>query len=181
MTTYQKTILQGNQTTDAGPHEYAQGEVTVQDAARSGPGVSPIEHNGSNGHSPETVTQAKPAHRPFSYPAWPTSQPGPQATLPPPGQHPLPLRTDQMMYGCYDQERGEPCTSPLPAPVVQQKRARSYLPTPHLLGVETSGGEEIARWLDDGGREDHGSEQNVRSVVGGDGKRSAPPVASAHT
>ncbi|TMC15239.1 MAG: hypothetical protein E6J34_22600 [Chloroflexi bacterium] len=48
----------------------------------------------------------------FTYPAWPTSKPGPQATSPLPGQHPHPLRTDQILYECYDQERGRPCVSP---------------------------------------------------------------------
>ena len=43
------------------------------------------------------------------YPTWPTSQPGPQATPPPSGQDAYPLRSDQMVYECYDQERGVPC------------------------------------------------------------------------
>ncbi len=50
-----------------------------------------------------------------TYPSWPTSTPGPQATLPPPGMKPVPTRTDQMVYECYDQERGMPCT-----PVVER-------------------------------------------------------------
>src|SRR5689334_10611345 len=169
MTTSQQTILQRDQTTDARLRTSAQGVVTVRDAVRSGPG-----------HPPETIPQPRPAHRPFAYPPWPTSQPGPQATLPPPGQHPLSLRTDQMGYECYDQERGWPCVPLLPALVVRQKRARAYLPAPRLLGVETAEAEAMARWLDDGGTEDHGSEQDVGSVVTGDeDKRSARPVASA--
>ncbi len=39
---------------------------------------------------------------------WPTSRPGPQATQPPPGQLPLPTRTDQVVEIDYDQERGVP-------------------------------------------------------------------------
>ncbi|MFL5661654.1 MAG: hypothetical protein ACJ8BW_09915 [Ktedonobacteraceae bacterium] len=46
-----------------------------------------------------------------TYPAWPTSTPGPQATSPLPGMKPVPTRTDQMVYECYDQERGVPCTA----------------------------------------------------------------------
>ncbi len=45
-----------------------------------------------------------------TYPEWPTSTPGPQATLPLPGMKPVPTRSDQMVYACYDQERGRPCT-----------------------------------------------------------------------
>ena len=39
---------------------------------------------------------------------WPTSRPGPQATQPPPGQLPLPTRTDQVVEIDYDQEHGQP-------------------------------------------------------------------------
>jgi hypothetical protein len=62
----------------------------------------------------DTIMQLKREHRPFTYPLWPTSKPGPGATLPPPGQKPLSMRTDQMVYACYDQERGRPC---VPAPI----------------------------------------------------------------
>src|SRR5437899_3284442 len=48
----------------------------------------------------------KDVHRVVTYPAWTTSQLGPQATPPPTGQHPHPRRTDQMIYENYDQERG---------------------------------------------------------------------------
>ena len=44
--------------------------------------------------------------RPLVYPSWPTSKPGPETTLPPPGQKQHPLRTDQVIYESYDQERG---------------------------------------------------------------------------
>ena len=39
---------------------------------------------------------------------WPTSRPGPQVTLPPPGFRPVATRTDQVVAIAYDQERGEP-------------------------------------------------------------------------
>ncbi|HEX6478865.1 MAG TPA: hypothetical protein VF043_08460 [Ktedonobacteraceae bacterium] len=39
---------------------------------------------------------------------WPTSIPGPFAVPPPPGQAPMPTRTDQMVEIEYNQEKGEP-------------------------------------------------------------------------
>lgn len=45
---------------------------------------------------------------PFALAAWPTSQPGPRVTEPLPGQRLVPLRTDQVMYDSYDQQRGLP-------------------------------------------------------------------------
>ncbi|MFL5696460.1 MAG: hypothetical protein ACJ797_05075 [Ktedonobacteraceae bacterium] len=41
---------------------------------------------------------------------WPTSKPGPQATAPPPGQKPMPKRTDQVVEIGYNQETGVPST-----------------------------------------------------------------------
>ena len=46
--------------------------------------------------------------------AWPTSKPGPREKQPPPGQKPMPGRTEQMVEVGYNQETGEPITdSPL--------------------------------------------------------------------
>jgi hypothetical protein len=42
---------------------------------------------------------------------WPSSRPGPLATPPPPGQKPMPLRTDQMVEIDYNQEKGIPATA----------------------------------------------------------------------
>ncbi|HZU67831.1 MAG TPA: hypothetical protein VFA09_11195 [Ktedonobacteraceae bacterium] len=42
--------------------------------------------------------------------SWPTSQPGPFVTPPPPGQRPMPTRTEQMVEIAYNQETGEPVT-----------------------------------------------------------------------
>jgi hypothetical protein len=39
-------------------------------------------------------------------PPWPTSKAGPQATPPPPGQRPMPTRTDQMVEIAYNMETG---------------------------------------------------------------------------
>jgi hypothetical protein len=94
------------------------------------------------------------AHPPFAYPAWPTSKPGPQATPPLPGQHPHPLRTDQMVYSCYDQERGRPCVPPPRLPPVREPRKRTYFPDTDFLEV-VSEKEALQRWLDDGGGSDH--------------------------
>src|SRR5437660_6147009 len=45
---------------------------------------------------------------------WPTSKPGPHATQPPPGQKPMPGRTEQVVEIGYNQETGTPITdSPL--------------------------------------------------------------------
>ncbi len=57
-----------------------------------------------------TTAPTQPEIRP-PYPAWPTSTPGPKATAPPAGMKPVAKRTDQMVYECYDQGRGQPCTA----------------------------------------------------------------------
>ncbi len=45
---------------------------------------------------------------------WPTSKPGPEVTLSPPGEKPMPGRTDQNVELGYNQETGTPGTeSPL--------------------------------------------------------------------
>lgn len=41
---------------------------------------------------------------------WPTSKPGPHATQPPPGQKPMPGRTEQVVEIGYNQETGTPST-----------------------------------------------------------------------
>jgi len=161
MTTSQQTILLLDQTREAGPNEHVQGVVTVQDIARLGSGDPTTGQNGSNSHPSETIPQAGPAHRPFPYPAWPTSKPGPQATSPLPGQHPHPLRTDQMVCECYDQERGMPCVSP-PRPAVQKHRSRTYLPDARFQDMVAEA-EAMERWLDDGGL----SDQETTSEAGG--------------
>jgi hypothetical protein len=95
----------------------------------------------------DTITHPKREHRPFTYPLWPTSKPGPGTTLPPPGQKPLSMRTDQLVYVCSDQERGIPCFPP-PTRVVRENRTRTPLPDVSLQEVDS---EAMERWLDDGG------------------------------
>ena len=70
------------------------------------------------------------------YPEWPTSTPGPQATSPLPGMKPVPTRTDQMVYECYDQERGMPCT-----PVVERQERTSI--RPHPLADQVAAGQHV--------------------------------------
>ncbi|HEX4203614.1 MAG TPA: hypothetical protein VHZ51_05345 [Ktedonobacteraceae bacterium] len=87
--------------------------------------------------------------RAITYPAWPTSRPGPQATSPLPGQHPHPLRTDQMVYECYVQERGRPGVLPLKS-AVREQRGKISLPNASFQDIVFEG-EAQQRWLDDGG------------------------------
>jgi hypothetical protein len=79
----------------------------------------------------EPLVQPKP-----TYPEWPTSTPGPQATSPLPGMKPVPTRTDQMVYECYDQERGMPCT-----PVVEKPERPSI--RPHPLADQVTAGQHV--------------------------------------
>ena len=61
-------------------------------------------------------------------PAWPTSKAGPEATPPPPGERPMPTRTDQMVEIAYDMEAGV-SSSRMPAhtePNVTLPGASSY-------------------------------------------------------
>ena len=44
-------------------------------------------------------------------PPWPVSKRGPMVTEPPPGQKPMPLRTEQVIEIDYDQELGVPAVS----------------------------------------------------------------------
>jgi len=106
----------------------------------------------------ETIMQLKREHRLFTYPLWPTSKSGPGATLPPTGQKPLPTRTDQMVYACYDQELGIPCVPP-PTPVGRENRTRTPLPDVSLQEVDS---EAMERWLDDGGASDNEAAYDAR-------------------
>ena len=58
-------------------------------------------------------TQQTQQAQPQKYPniphfSWPTSKPGPQTTLPPPGQKLIPGRTEQVVEIGYNQETGVP-------------------------------------------------------------------------
>jgi len=106
----------------------------------------------------DTMMQSKREHRPFTYPLWPTSKPGPGVTLPPPGQKPLWARTDQMVYASYDQERGIPCVLP-PTRAVRENQTRTSLSVVSLQEVDS---EAMERWLDDGGASDHEAANDAR-------------------
>jgi hypothetical protein len=55
------------------------------------------------------------------YPAWPSSQPGPRSTPPPPGMKPInALRREQVEEIGYNQETGEPGVERTPAATGQQ-------------------------------------------------------------
>src|SRR5947209_18236717 len=56
-------------------------------------------------------TQQQQQVQPHKYPniphfSWPTSKPGPRTTLPPPGQKPMPGRTEQLLEVGHNQETG---------------------------------------------------------------------------
>ncbi len=53
----------------------------------------------------QQVPQVRPALPRFN---WPTSKPGPEITLPPPGMKPMRGRTDQVVEIAYNQETGTP-------------------------------------------------------------------------
>lgn len=134
MTISQQTTSLLDTTREAGLAEYAEAVVTVQDASQS------MQRNPMTGRHEikediaEMIPPFQETHRQFAYTAWPTSKPGPQETLPLPGQKPHPMRTDQMIYECYDQERGMSCVPP-PMQVVQENRARKNLPGARLPKV----------------------------------------------
>jgi hypothetical protein len=72
-----------------------------------------------------SIETNKDVQRVVTYPVWPTSQPGPQATPPPAEQHPHPRRSEQMIYTNYDQERGM-VGVPLPKLAEQEHRGKKY-------------------------------------------------------
>lgn len=69
-----------------------------------------------------TTPKPSPGPRRYALPPWPTSQPGPEVTLPGPGQFLVAGRTDQVAYDSYDQERGQPNLSPSSLPAIQTER-----------------------------------------------------------
>jgi hypothetical protein len=167
MTTIQETHPPVKAMRNSQPDEHTETVVTVQGVSPSVQCSSAREGIESQDNLAETIMSDRHAQTQFVYPAWPTSKPGPQVTPPPLGQKPHPTRTDQMVYNCYDQERGRPCVSPA-TQVVRETRARTYLPDDNFLEViseaevterwrddgNTSETEAIARWLDDGGTSD---------------------------
>jgi len=151
MTTSQQTSSLLDQARESGPDECVEAVVTVQNASRLVPSDPTMGPNGIKDDTTEMIMRPKRAHRQFAYPKWPTSKPGPPETLPLLGQKPHQLRTDQMVYECYDQELGLPYV-PSPAPTVP-KWQKKGTPRPKIdVREEASSAEAIERWLDDGGR-----------------------------
>jgi hypothetical protein len=111
----------------------------------------------SNNGTADTIMRPEREHRPFTNPLWPTSKPWPEASLPPPGQHLLSMRTDQMVYACSDQERGIPCV-PAPTRAVQENQSRTPLPG---VSLQEADSEAMERWLDDGGTLGHEAAYNI--------------------
>lgn len=100
--------------------------------------------------SPDVVLPSAPVLVP-QYPVWPTSQPGPTVIAPPFGQHPHPVRTDQMVYEHYDQEHGRAYIPAAIKPAVAAHRGKVYRPDVDKQDV-FSETDAAQRWLDDGGR-----------------------------
>jgi hypothetical protein len=98
----------------------------------------------------DEAKEAKSSH--IMYPEWPTSKPGPMVTPPPPGQRPQAKRSDQMVYDCYDQERGMACELPARS-VMREHEGKMYLPDDNFQDV-ISEAEATQRWQDDGGTSD---------------------------
>jgi hypothetical protein len=130
---------------------HTEAPVTIQETTRPFQSDHATEQKRIAGGVTEAMISSKHGPHQFTYPFWPTSKPGPQITLPPAGQKPHPMRTDQMVYEeNYDQEHGWPSVSHPPTRIVREKRIRTYIPDPILQEV-TFENESIERWLDDGG------------------------------
>ncbi|HYT33895.1 MAG TPA: hypothetical protein VEL69_02575 [Ktedonobacteraceae bacterium] len=53
---------------------------------------------------------------------WPTSKPGPRVTQPPPGQKPMPGRTDQVVEIAFNQDTGSTPAASSQAALKKRKR-----------------------------------------------------------
>jgi len=112
MQTYQPTLLLLDDTGETVVNERAEAVVAVQVALPD----KPVPRRKGSEESTAVPVLAPPRRqRQFALPPWPTSQPGPEVTAPSPGQRLVPIRTDQVTYDFYDQERGLPGLAP-PAP-----------------------------------------------------------------
>jgi hypothetical protein len=130
---------------------HAEAPVTIQETIHPLQSDHAVEQKRIADGIIETMISSKHQPHQFTYPSWPTSKPGPQITLPPAGQKPHPMRTDQMVYEeNYDQEHGRPSVFHPPTQIVRETRNRTYVDDPILQEV-TFENESIERWLDDGG------------------------------
>jgi hypothetical protein len=110
MQIYQPKPLLVDETREAVSNKPLEKAVAIGDATRALPGSQVLPEQASQGGALEKVLVHPRVHRPFTLPPWPTSQPGPEVTAPSPGQRLVHLRTDQVTYDSYDQERGRPGT-----------------------------------------------------------------------
>ncbi len=102
MSTQQSTLLPVDDAKTFPTQEYVEtAERIVHDA---------VQEQGKR-EAASTIVPSRRDRQQVRYPSWPTSAPGPQATPAVPDMKPHATRTDQMVYECYDQERGVPCTA----------------------------------------------------------------------
>ncbi len=102
MSTQQSTLLLVDDAKTSPAQEYVETAERIANAA--------VQEQGKR-EAASTIVQSRRDHQQVTYPSWPTSAPGPQATPALPDMKPHATRTDQMVYECYDQERGVPCTA----------------------------------------------------------------------
>ncbi|GER90662.1 hypothetical protein KDW_48240 [Dictyobacter vulcani] len=140
MTTIQPASPVSTRTREAKVNEDKTGIVIVQSAVR----IEEVTHV-----RPQPILPSEPVLTP-QYPTWPTSQPGPMVVVPPFGQHPHPVRSDQMLYEHYDQEHGRAFIPAVARPIVPEHRGKVYLSDVDGQDVKS---DTVAtqRWLDDGG------------------------------
>ena len=102
MSTQQSTLLLVDEAKTSPAQEYVETAERIANAT--------VQEQ-SKREAASTIAQPRRNRQQVPYPSWPTSVPGPQATPAVPDMKPHATRTDQMVYECYDQERGVPCTT----------------------------------------------------------------------
>ncbi|HLJ34406.1 MAG TPA: hypothetical protein VKU38_12165, partial [Ktedonobacteraceae bacterium] len=102
MSTQHSTLLLVDDAKTSPAQEYVETAERIANSA--------VQEQGKR-EAASTIVQSRHDHQQMIYPSWPTSAPGPQATPAVPDMKPHATRTDQMVYECYDQERGVPCTA----------------------------------------------------------------------
>ena len=99
--TYQNTQLTVDESRETGLEEHRELLKSMPDLADFLPVDEEAVQKLSERAATETISPAECADHQVVYPVWPTSQPGPWATLPSVGQKPVRTRTDQMTDACY--------------------------------------------------------------------------------
>ncbi|GCE48231.1 hypothetical protein EI42_06144 [Thermosporothrix hazakensis] len=77
-----------------------------------------------------TAAESKAIEKPrFTFPAWPTSRPGPTKTPPPPGMKPVnAIRREQVTEVGYNQVTGTPSVESAERPVADEAKVGSVSP-----------------------------------------------------